>query len=84
MALSNLLQSSHYLDMLNDASRNRAYRLAVDEVVKPGSLLQRPVRSGPCQRCCKEAGGILRTVFCLFSSPFCLLLCVNPPHPLRP
>ena len=35
--MSELLQTSHYLDMLNDAARNRAYRLAIDHTVQPGT-----------------------------------------------
>ena len=35
--LSSLLQTSHYLDMLNDQARNRAYRLALEHAVKPGT-----------------------------------------------
>lgn len=35
-ALSSLLQTSHYLDMFNDNVRNKAYRLALEEVISPG------------------------------------------------
>ena len=46
-AVSDLLQSSQYLDMFNDSARNRAYNLAIQQTVKPGDALSNQISPRP-------------------------------------
>ena len=41
------MQSSSYLDMFNDAARNKAYRLAIERVAKSGLSLSLPTECRP-------------------------------------